>query len=502
MTGLIAILIVVLLAVVAVQIGKVSELAAKIRGEEEVERQANDRTAVWMVLFMIAFLVLGIGSAFYYKNKMLGYGPLDAASAHGVTVDSMFNVTLFFTGIVFVITQILTFWYAYKYRRQEGKKALFISHNNTLELVWTVIPSIVLTFLVVKGLVAWNEIMPDVGPEDEYLEIEATGYQFAWDIRHPGYDGKLGAKDFRLIDMATNSLGVDWSDDKSMDDILLSGSDKIVLPVDTTIRVRITAKDVLHNFYLPHFRVKMDAIPGLPTYFIFTPTVTTKEYRQKLREYPEYQTPYDPSDPESEPRWKEFNFELACAELCGKGHYSMRRIVEIVTKEEYEEWLAGRSAFYMDNIRNTDADPRKGQLLDVEIQQRAKELTEDFSKAISTEGDGDVLIQLKHVFYQTGSAALSELSNYELGNLVSLMKKNSSVAVELRGHTDSTGDDAANMQLSQTRAENVRSYLVRNGIDPSRLTGNGYGETIPLESNDTEEGRAANRRTELRIISK
>jgi len=503
MTGFIAILIVALLAIVAVQIGKVSDLAAKIRGEEEVERQSNHRTAVWLVLFMLAFLVVGIGSAYYYKDVMLGYGPLIAASEHGGVVDSMFNVTLFFTGIVFVITQILLFWYAYKYRSQEGKKARFISHNNTVELVWTVIPSIVLTFLVVKGLVAWNDIMPDLGPDEEYLEIEATGYQFAWDLRHPGPDGKLGAKDFRLIDMATNSLGVDWSDDKSIDDILYSGSDVIKLPVDTTIRVRITSKDVLHNFYLPHFRVKMDAIPGLPTYFIFEPNITTKEYRQRLREYPEWNTPYDPTDPESKTRWEEFNFELACAELCGKGHYSMRRIIEIVTQEEYKEWVASKSSFYMDNVRGTDADPRKGQLLDVEIRQRAKELSFDFSKALTSEaGDEDKLIQLKHVFYQTGSAALSELSNYELDNLASIMKSNPTTVVELRGNTDNTGDDAANMALSQRRADNVMAYLSRKGIDQNRLVSKGYGETVPLESNESVEGRAANRRTELRIISK
>jgi len=503
MTGLIAILIVVLLAVVAVQIGKVSELASKIRGEEEVERQSNHRTAVLLVGFMIAFLVFCIVSAVYYKDVMLGYGPLLAASEHGSVVDSMFNVTLFFTGIVFVITQILLFWYAYKYRNREGAKARFISHNNTVELVWTVIPSIVLTFLVVKGLVAWNDIMPDVGPDDEYLEIEATGYQFNWDLRHPGPDGKLGAKDFRLINQATNTLGVDWSDDKSVDDILYSGSDVIKLPVDTTIRVRITSKDVLHNFYLPHFRVKMDAIPGLPTYFIFKPTVTTKEYRQRLRDYPEWNEPYDPTDPESKTRWEEFNFELACAELCGKGHYSMRRVIEIVTMEEYNDWVASRSSYYMDNIRGTEDDPRLGQLLDVEIRQRAKELRSDFTKALSDDSTSDdMTIQLKHVFFETGSAALSQLSNYELDNLATIMKANTNAKVELRGNTDSTGDDAANMALSQRRADNVRNYLGTKGIESNRLVSKGYGETVPLESNDTEEGRAANRRTELRIISK
>lgn len=153
---------------------------------------------------------------------------------------------------------------------------------------------------------------------------------------------------------------MDWTDEHSVDDIVLGGTDKIVLPVDTTVRVRITAKDVLHNFYLPHFRVKMDAVPGLPTSFIFKPVKTTKEFRQQLSEYPEWQVPADPNDPTGPKRWETFEYELACAELCGKGHYSMRRIVEIVTRDEYNVWLASQKSFYMTNIRNTADDPYKG----------------------------------------------------------------------------------------------------------------------------------------------
>ncbi len=500
-TGFIAILIVIILAVVVVQIGKISDLAAKIRGEEEVAQQANDRTAVWLVGFMVLFLIGTIWSAVYYKDVMLGYGPHGSASAHGGEIDGMFNATLLVTFIVFFITHVLLFWYSYKYRSREGNKAQFIAHNNTVELVWTIIPAIVLTFLVVKGLDAWNNIMPDLTEEDEYLEIEATGYQFAWDIRYPGADGKLGTKDFRDINPASNPLGMDWSDDKSMDDIVLGGADNIVIPVDTTVRVRIMAKDVLHNFYLPHFRVKMDAIPGLPTYFIFKPIKTTDEYRQELRDYPEWNVPFDETDPESLPRWKEFDYELACAELCGSGHFSMRRILKVVTRDEYNNWIAEQQSTYMTTIRGTDADPRKGQLLDFEIKERAQELRADFQNALDSENADDKTILLKHVFYNTGSAALSDLSKHELDNLANILKSNSGVIVELAGHTDSQGEDASNLELSQNRAENVMNYLNNKGLDNSRLRYTGYGETLPLGNNDTAEGRELNRRTELRIIS-
>jgi cytochrome c oxidase subunit 2 len=362
MTALVIILTVVLAIVVIVQIGRLSELAAKIRGEKESEAEGNKRSAYGMIIFMVLFLIFAIGSSMYYKNSILWYGPHVSASEHGSLLDDTFNLTLFFTGIVFVITQILLFWYAYKYRKQEGKKALFISHDNKLEVIWTAVPAVVMTFLVVSGLDTWNTAMADIAPTEiagkDYVEIEATGMQFAWMLRYPGADNLLGTRNYQLID-GTNPLGQDWTDEKNLDDFMPS---KIVLPVGKKVRVRITSRDVLHNFDLPHFRVKMDAVPGMPTYFVFTPTVTTEQYRKNLGAldkngeplYPEWHTPYDPEDLTSAPRWKKFDYELACAELCGKGHYSMRRVVEIVTEEEYNRWLAEQIPYYTSTIKKEE----------------------------------------------------------------------------------------------------------------------------------------------------
>lgn len=497
MIALLIVGIVLLIGVVAVQIGKVSDLAARIRGEEQAYRSTNNRTAFWLVVFMIIFLAFCVISAWYYKDAMLGYGPHQSASAHGGTLDSLFNVTLFFTGIVFVLTQILTFWFAYKYRDIPGRKATFFSHSNKLELIWSVIPSIVLTILVVQGLVAWNDIMFDVEEGEEFIEIEATGYQFAWDIRYPGADEKLGTKNFRLINPANNPLGQDWTDEKNLDDIHAT---EIVLPVNKQVRVRITAKDVLHNFYLPHFRVKMDAIPGLPTYFVFTPTVTTEEYRQNLKDYPEYQVPYDEEDPSGPQRWEEFNYELACAELCGKGHYSMRRVVKIVSEEEYEQWLSEQTSYYMSTIRNTEADPFKGKLLPIEAKQRAVELGAEVKKAID-DNDFTSYIRLTNLFFETGSALLKDDSKYELDNITGILKRNPGVNIEISGHTDNTGDATANQILSQERAKVVMKYLTDNGISQNRIAGIGFGANRPADTNDTAEGRQNNRRIEMRITS-
>lgn len=355
MTALLIILSIILVFIVLIQWARVAEFGAKLRGEVVAMDENNNFNGNMSLIFMIVFLVACVVSAVYYKNVMLGYGPHEAASPHGRAIDNLFNTTLFFTGIVFVITHIALFWYAYKYRGRSGAKAFFFPHSTKLEIVWTAIPAIVMFGLVINGLLVWNSAMADIEPGEEYIEIEATGEQFGWTIRYPGEDGLLGERNFRLID-GINNLGQDWTDKKNLDDFK---PNEIWLPKGKKVRVRITAKDVLHNFYLPQFRVKMDAIPGLPTYFVFIPDKTTEEYRQELRNYPEYQVLADPTDPDLGPKWKAFEYELACAELCGKGHFSMKKILKVVEPGEYEDWVLQQTSFYESQIQGTDNDPFK-----------------------------------------------------------------------------------------------------------------------------------------------
>jgi cytochrome c oxidase subunit 2 len=225
-------------------------------------------------------------------------------------------------------------------------------HDNRLEIIWTSIPAVVMTFLVINGLVAWNSVTADVAdtakPGTDYLEFEATGMQFAWLLRFPGKDNLLGTKYFTNI-TGKNPLGQDWRDVKNHDDFQ---PDEIVLPVGKTVRVRITSRDVLHNFYLPQFRLKMDAVPGMPTYFVFKPIKTTEEYRADLKKLPEWQE----LNVNGVPRWKAFDFELACAEMCGQGHFSMRRVVKVVTPAEYEKWVSEQKSFYSSSIKGGEED--------------------------------------------------------------------------------------------------------------------------------------------------
>ncbi len=497
MTGLIIIAILVLLSIVLVQIGRVSELATKIRGEEETGYKSNKVQGQWMLVFLFAFLAFCIISAWYFKNWMLGYGPHESASEHGKQIDNLFNVTLFFTGIVFVITHIFLFYFSWKYYGNKNRRASFIAHNNKLEIVWSVIPAFVMTFLVVKGLVAWNEIMADVGPDEDVIEIEATGYQFAWQIRYPGPDGVLGERNYRLIS-GINPLGQDWNDVKNLDD--LHPSD-IVLPVNKKVRVRITSRDVLHNFYLPHFRVKMDAVPGMPTYFIFTPTKTTEEYREELSNYPEYNLPKDPDDPQSPLLWEAFNYELACAELCGASHFSMRKIVRIVTEAEYENWLAQQPSYYLTSIRNSGEDPHRGKLLDVEIRLRREDFNTAFESALAAATAEEKSVPLNDVQFENGTAQMTDDAQFAINDIADILRRYPDVRIEIGGHTDDTGDAAANMQLSRERAQAVYQELITRGVDAARMTATGYGQTRPVASNDTEEGRRQNRRMEIQITA-
>ncbi len=497
-TGLIIIACLFLIVVVVLQIGKVNELAAKIRGEEETQERSNKNQGIFLLAFLVAFMVYVVWTTLHFWNWMMGYGPHESASAHGGELDSMFNVTAVLTGIVFIITHILLFWFGFKYYGRRGVISTFIPHDNKLEVIWTAVPAVVMCFLVIRGLVGWNEVMADVTADDEatgnYMEIEAAAMQFAWNLRYPGDDNKLGERNYKLIQPGVNPIGQNWMDDKNLDDFF---ADSLVVPVGKKIRVRITALDVLHNFDLPHFRVKMDAVPGMPTYFIFTPITTTSEYRQKLRKYPEYQT----LNEDGVPLWKAFDYELACAELCGKGHFSMRRTVVVVSEDEYATWAKRQKSYYMTSIRGKDGDPRKGEVLGNEQTQRKQDFETSVEKALAGSTEADKTIRLNNVNFETNSANLTAESTAELDYLVGILNKYPKLEIEVAGHTDDTGEDAANLQLSQDRAAAVAAYLTKTkGIAANRITAKGYGETKPLKPNDSEPNKAENRRTEFRII--
>ncbi|MBP6024617.1 cytochrome c oxidase subunit II [Ferruginibacter sp.] len=309
-----------LVFVVIFQIAKASEYVSVLKGEEKTRRQNNKINA----FLLLGFLVFGLIGAWYCNDLYYGKTlfPQGSASIEGEEIDSMFMITTAVTGFVFVLTQILLFWFSYKYQESDNRKAYYFAHSTKLELIWTTIPAIVLCVLVVFGLRAWFKITGDA-PKDA-LVVEVTGHQFGWEFRYPGSDKVLGKKNYRLTKGA-NSLGVDFNDPASLDDIHVSGT--MHIPVGVPVKMVIHAQDVIHDVGLPHFRLKMDAVPGIPTTQWFTPKFTTAQMKESTKN-------------------PDFTFEISCDQMCGKGHFSMRGVIIVETMAEYKAWLATQKPEY------------------------------------------------------------------------------------------------------------------------------------------------------------
>jgi cytochrome c oxidase subunit 2 len=314
--------VIFLLLVVVILLGNIAMLVAKSRGIELFAGVNFDRVNAWLFLL---FYILMAGGFAWSANLFSEYFLFDnAASEHGEKIDMLFWITMAVVVAVFLFTNLLLFFFAFRYFRRDGRKAHYYPENHKLELIWTVVPAIVLASLVMYGIKTWNETMGDpelVEGQTELVEIELNAQQFTWNIRYPGADNKFGTIDRHLIG-DDNQLGVDFSEPESHDDFM---AQELWLPKGKRVNLRIRSRDVLHSAYLPHFRVKMDAVPGMPTRFHFVPTKTTKEMQEILGD-------------------TTFYYELACAEVCGKGHFSMQRKVVVVEEEDFNKWLKEEGA--------------------------------------------------------------------------------------------------------------------------------------------------------------
>ena len=329
------VLILILGFLITFQIAKASEYVAIMRGEEKTRKQTNKINA----FLLLAFLILGLIGV-WYCNEKLGHKILQFGSAdsnHGKDIDRMIEITLWITGFVFFITQIVLFYFAFKYQEKENKKAYFYPHNNRLEIIWTAIPAITLTVMVGFGLFYWFRI---TGKEpDNAMVVEVTGKQFEWIYRYPGNDNILGKKYYKLIDAGKqNPLGQIWEDPNNHDDIVEQS--ELHLVVNKPVKLVINAQDVIHDVGLSHFRLKMDAVPGIPTTLWFTPTKTTKQKREET------------GDPD-------FVFELSCDQMCGRGHFGMRGVIVVETQEEFDRWLASKKPKYLGANPQFDPEAQK-----------------------------------------------------------------------------------------------------------------------------------------------
>lgn len=307
--------------IVVFQIAKASEYVSVLKGEKKTFEQ-NNRINGFLLL---AFMILGLIGVYWcnelFKGRILG----EAASDHGEKIDTMLYITIAITGVVFVVTQVLLFYFAFKYQHSEKRKAYFFPHDNRLEVLWTVVPAITLTVLVGFGLFYWFKITGDA-PKDATI-VEVTGKQFGWIYRYPGKDKVFGKKYYKNIDEGKlNQLGLLWDDKAAHDDVVTN--EALYLVVNKPVKIIINSRDVVHDLGLVHFRMKMDAVPGTPTTMWFTPKFTTAEMKEKT------------GNPD-------FEYEISCDQMCGKGHYSMKGIVKVVSPAEYALWLAKQKPNYV-----------------------------------------------------------------------------------------------------------------------------------------------------------
>lgn len=389
MTRILAVLIIALVVIAIAQLSRIHELSKKVRNrkEEDISDAANKLNAALMMVSLFVYFGFVIW-------QMVVWGPLvlpEAASEHGEAIDNLFTFNWIIILPVFFIVHFLLFYFASKYYYRKGRKAYYFTHNNKLEFIWTIVPSVVLAGIIIFGLITWNKIQ---NAEDENpLVVELYAKQFDWTARYTGNDNVLGNANYLLVS-GTNPLGVMTSqsideklaeydveiqkleaslkdylpddtkeeiedkihlyqrfvarimDMKNTDSDLNAGADdklvkgEIHLPVGQEVEFMIRAQDVIHSAFMPHFRMQMNAVPGEVTRFVMRPTITTEEMRVRL------------DDPE-------FNYILLCNKICGAAHYNMQMDVIIESQAEYDQWISEQKQFIAEEILQAEEEEKQ-----------------------------------------------------------------------------------------------------------------------------------------------
>lgn len=489
---LLTLIVIILFYAIMLLVGRISERVRALKGEElNYTSRSNTNAKLFTAYGILFFLFFGLSFNFMEFCSL----PI-AASNWGREIDKLFLVTAWVTGVVFVLCHIALFYFVWQYREEKDKKATFFAHSSTLELIWTTLPALAMTVLVIMGLKAWFNVFPNKKTlPANALIIEATGKQFNWILRYPGKDGVFGrrilSKDFVSPD---NELGIDWTDPASHDDFFAS---ELMMVKDRQVHFNLGALDVLHSFYLPHFRMKMDCVPGVPTSIGFTPNMTDDETREKLK----LNSKWCEIDPETnEPKYAKFNYELACAELCGKSHYGMMMPAHVVSQAKFDEWLNSQKPFYEVNKEKIDLWLKNRNMNTTSTSTHVEEAKSlDFKEMTEHGIDKEAIYATDAIQFASNSAELNAKSKSTLDQLATLLmgEKNATNRINLSAHTDSDGDDKKNLDLSSKRAEACKAYLISKGITADRVNASGYGETKPVADNATTEGKQKNRRTEF-----
>ena len=380
MTTLLILTVLVLGLLVVLRLSRVADLTRELRGlrEERITERENRISGRLMWAFGAIYLILFTWMPIHFHEVFLP----PAASTQGVLIDQLYDINWVVLGIVFFGTNIALFWFAGKYYHRDGKRAYWYPHNDKLEMIWTIVPTIVLVAGIIYGIIVWNRITAPVAPGT--MQVEMYSKQFDWTFRYPGKDGKLGATDFRLI-TSDNPLGIvtrkslsdrlatlkqesaqatadreaqaatlptSSREDRDADiahinrmierlmglqklmedDIKANGAnsaymhgadDKVTkefhLPVDTDVELLMRSQDVIHSAYLPHMRAQMNTVPGMTTRMHLKPTITTDSMRVMTNN-------------------PEFDYILMCNKVCGISHYNMQAPLTVEAAGAFKVW--------------------------------------------------------------------------------------------------------------------------------------------------------------------
>ena len=352
MTIILSIITVVLLSISVWQIVKIFEVSnlGKKRDDSQIaNHKDNDIQGKLMFAFLVFIYLVTIFSFVSYTKVLLP----EAASEHGGTYDRLFFISFALIMIVQIITQALLHYFSFKYRGLKDTKASFITHDNKLEFIWTIIPAIVLFGLILYGMSTWSQIM-NFEEDEEALVIELYAQQWNWKARYAGQDNVLGDANVRFLNDydGRNTVGIDSSDPNGLDDVVVT--QEFHLPVDRKVIFKFRSQDVLHSAYMPHFRAQMNCVPGMITQFSFTPTITTADMRMnadvvdkvnrinKIR-YENSQELIAKGEESLDPY--QFDYLLLCAKICGSSHYNMQMKIIVESKKDFEKWIDQQQTF-------------------------------------------------------------------------------------------------------------------------------------------------------------
>jgi len=322
-----AILYVLLALVICIALWQITSIF-NLKGTIATERD-NNTQGILFALFGVFLYGLMIFLFAKYSVVLLP----ESASVEGENYDNLYVITMVLLLIVQAITQFLLFYFSFKYRGINDRKALFYADSSKLEAIWTIIPSIVLSGLVLYGLSVWQEVMDSSDAKDPLI-VEVYAKQFQWEARYAGEDNELGRANVRNI-KGINTMGVDMTDKNAQDDI---PTRELHLPKGRKVIFKFRSQDVLHSAFMPHFRAQMNCVPGMVTSFSYTPKISTKEMRLNEKTIAKVDGINKIRKEKGEDPYQ-FDYLLLCNKICGASHYNMQMKIVVDEPAEFNTWL-------------------------------------------------------------------------------------------------------------------------------------------------------------------